>query len=126
MSSPASDSRFNRAITNLQADFKLVPVAVTQAGAWHYAFAYDIAARHYPEIPKLAQAIHDHSARQELVRHYFLSVGAAQLQDACKLFGWKTDPTQRAVDQLCTSGLLKQAVQIEKSPGDWIALSELA
>ena len=125
MSSSASESRFNRAMVDLQADFKIVPMAVTQAGAWHYAFAYDITARHYPEIPQLARQIHEDQARQELVRHYLLSVGAAQLQDICKLFGWKPNPAQQAVDQLCSSGFLRQAVQIEKSRGDWIVLAAL-
>ena len=51
LSSPDSETRFNKALADLQAGFLVVPVAVTQAGAWHYAFAYDIVARHYPEIP---------------------------------------------------------------------------
>ena len=38
MSSPASEGRFNRALTDLQTDFKILPVGVTQSGAWHYAF----------------------------------------------------------------------------------------
>jgi hypothetical protein len=42
MTSKESDSRFNRAITDLQVDFKIVPVGVAQAGAWNYAFIYEV------------------------------------------------------------------------------------
>jgi hypothetical protein len=51
MASPESDARFNRALTELQADFKVLPVGVTQAGAWRYAFAYDLVTRHFPTCP---------------------------------------------------------------------------
>ena len=50
LTSTESEGRFNRAMTDLQADFKILPTGVADAGAWHYAFFYDITARHFPEI----------------------------------------------------------------------------
>src|SRR5512139_1183513 len=55
MTSAESEARFNRALTELQADFKILPVAVTQSGAWHYAFAYDLVHRHFPDLPEQAR-----------------------------------------------------------------------
>ena len=48
MTTKASDSPFNRALETLQADFKILPVGIAQAGAWKYAFVYECVHRHYP------------------------------------------------------------------------------
>jgi hypothetical protein len=126
MSSPGSEARFNRALTDLQADFKILPVGVTQSGAWHYAFAYDIVARHYPELPEQSHRILENDARIKLVESYFCSVGAAQLRDVIKLFGWRPVDADRAVNALIDSGGLLSGCQVESQPGDWLAMAELA
>jgi hypothetical protein len=125
MSSPASEARFNRALTELQADFKILPVGVTEAGAWHYAFAYNIVARHYPELPELAHAIPEKEARLKLTGLYYLSVGAAQLADLSKLFGWKLALVENIIDSLVEQGMLVRNLEMEKSWGEWIALRDL-
>ncbi len=124
MTSRSSDSRFNRALADLQADFKIVPMAVTQAGAWRYAFAYDLVARHYPELPEQARHIQENQARVELTRLYFRSVGAAQMRDVLMLFRWRPRDCQRALDTLVGEGALKQGLTLEKQDGEWIALAE--
>lgn len=125
MTSRESDSRFNRALSDLQADFKILPVGVTQAGAWRYAFAYDIVARHFPELPDQAHAIRESEARQALTEYYFRSVGGAQIRDLAKLFGWRPVQAERAVDCLVQSGLLRRGREVEKHTGEWIVLAEL-
>jgi hypothetical protein len=125
MTSTASESRFNRALADLQADFKIVPVAVTQAGAWHYAFAYDVAARYYPEIPEQAHTISEREARLKLAELYFRSVGAAQPGHLAKLFGWKPAEAQGVIERLVQTGLVRQAIHIEKQPGEWVVLTEM-
>ena len=42
LSSRGSDHRFNRGLAELQSDFKVLPVSVTQAGGWRYAFVSTI------------------------------------------------------------------------------------
>jgi hypothetical protein len=125
MTSMASESRFTRAVADLQADFKILPVAVTQAGAWHYAFAYDVVARHYPEIPEQAHTISEREARHRLAEIYFRSVGAAQPGWLAKLFGWKLAETQIVIMRLVQTGVLRQNIQIEKQPGEWVVLTEM-
>ena len=126
MSSPGSEGRFNRAMTDLQADFKILPVGVTQSGAWHYAFAYDIVARHYPELPEKAHQIRENEAREKLAEAYFCSLGAAQLRDVTKLFGWRPAEAERAVNVLVNTGRLQSGCQVEGQSGDWLVLAEMA
>ncbi len=121
MSSPESEGRFNRALTDLQTDFKILPVAVTQAGAWHYAFAYDIVARRYPELPETAQAISERDARRKLTELYFASVGAAQLSNVTKLFGWRLPAAHWAIDSLADEGLLCRGLEMDGRRGEWFA-----
>jgi hypothetical protein len=124
MTSKESDARFNRALTDLQTDFKVVPIDVADAGAWHYAFAYDIVARHYPEIPARAHEISEREARQTLASLYLKSVGAAQVKDIVKLFGWRVPNAQGALDRLAQAGEAVKA-ELEGQRGEFYATLEL-
>jgi hypothetical protein len=121
LSSSSSETRFNRAISDLQADFKILPVGVTSSGAWHYAFAYDIVARHYPELPDQAHDIQENRAREKLLETYLHSVGAAPLNQASRLFGWLPEAAGRAVEGLSRAGTVTRAVEVENQPGEWLA-----
>ena len=125
MTSSESEARFNRALTELQADFKILPVAVTQSGAWHYAFAYDLVHRHYPNLPEQARFIQERQARRHLASLYLRSVGAAQTRDLTRLFGWTSTETTIILDQLVSAGEIRSGLQMESQPGTWFALSEL-
>jgi hypothetical protein len=125
MSSPSSEGRFNKALIDLQVDFKILPVGVTDAGAWHYAFAYNLVSRQYPELIEQAQPIRENEARQKLAEVYFRSVGAAQIRDLVKLFGWRPPDAERAVQALVQAGLLRRELEIQGQPGEWIGLAEL-
>jgi hypothetical protein len=126
MSSPGSEGRFNRALTDLQADFKILPVGVTQSGAWHYAFAYDIVARHYPELSDQAHELSENEARQRLAAAHLRSLGAAPLREVVKLFGWRSVEAERAMNALAQTGWLLKDCQVKGQTGEWLALAELA
>jgi hypothetical protein len=125
LTSRESDSRFNRALTDLQVDFKLVPIGVAEAGAWNYAFIYEIVARHYPDLPEQARFIGERQAREKLSELYFRSVGAAQIGDLAKLFRWRRAQAERAVDSLSEAGLLRRGLETQGQEGEWIALEDL-
>jgi hypothetical protein len=118
------ESQWNRALEILQADFKILPVAVAEAGAWRYAFVYDIVARHFPELPHQARAISESGSRKQLVRLYVESVGAARERDVLRLFGWPSELVSRAVDALVQDGVLQLALR-RRQPGEWLALPRL-
>jgi len=121
----AKDSEFNKALEILQADFKILPTGVAKAGAWKYAFIYDVVPRHYPDLPERARHVGEGEARAKLMELYFNSVGAAQEGDAAKLFGWRRELITRTI-----AGLVEKRKLIKtehpKEKGDWFALPGLS
>lgn len=120
----ARESEFNKALEMLQADFKILPIGVAEAGAWKYSFIYEIVSRHYPDLPERARNIGEGAARAKLLELYFQSVGAARERDALKLFGWGKELVGRAV-----RGLIEKQLLIECEHPDfhetWLALPHL-
>lgn len=124
--SNAKDSEFNKALEVLQADFKILPIGVAQAGAWNYAFIYEITARYWSDLPEQARYIGEAEAREKLLELYFQSVGAAQMKDVNKLFRWGNKITERAVKKLIKQEQIVAGLTRDEWKGEWIALSELA
>jgi winged helix DNA-binding protein len=120
----AKESEFNKALEVLQSDFKILPVGVAKAGAWKYAFIYEIVTRHYPDLPEKARFINEAEARRKLVELYFESVGAAQERDIQKLFGWPGELTKRTIAALREKGQLIE-VDHPAQKGEWMALTTL-
>jgi len=121
----ATESVFNRALEDLQQDFKILPVGVAEAGAWRYSYRYDLTSRHFPELVEQARSIGEAAARQKLVRLYLASVGAAQMKDITKLFGWSPELVTRTVKRLLDGGAIVEASHPQKA-GLWFTLPELA
>lgn len=121
----AKESIFNRALEDLQMDFKILPVGVTDAGAWHYSFRYDLTSRHFPNLPNQARAIGEADARQKLAELHIQSVGAAQTRELGRLFGWQPELVRRTVEKLVQDGKLLEAEHPQK-PGTWLVIPELA
>jgi hypothetical protein len=120
----AKESAFNRAMEDLQMDFKILPVGVAEVGSWKYAFRYEITSRHMPGLEQQARPIGEAEARQELVRLFFASVGAAQPREVTKLFGWPPELAKRTLDKLIQKEELIEADH-PKAPGPWLALPGL-
>ncbi len=115
----AKDSEFNKALEYLQRDFKILPVGVAQAGAWKYSHIYEITTRHFPELSEQARKITESQSRAKLLELYFNMVGAAQLRDVTKLFGWSNEIANRAVNKLMEKNLLVKTVHPQQA-GEWI------
>ena len=121
----ARESEFNRALEMLQADFKVLPVGVAKAGAWKYAFIYEIVSRHYPELSEQARFISEAEARGTLTELYFQSVGAAQERDVSKLFGWQKELIARTIAGLVEKRKLVE-VEHPTQNGKWFAVPGLS
>lgn len=121
----AKESEFNKALELLQADFKILPVGVAQAGSWNYAFIYEIVSRHYPDLPERAHPIGEAQAREKLLELYFQSVGASLVNNVNKLFQWGHALTERSVNRLLEIGVLENT-RHPKLDGDWLALASLS
>jgi hypothetical protein len=122
MTSRESDSRFNKAITDLQTGFKIMPTGVARVGGWNYAFIYDIVPRHLPDLPEQAHHIRETTARQTLAETYLRSVGAAQMRDLTRLFGWTAKEAEAALTGVDT--VITQ-MEIEGKPGPWAVWKEI-
>ena len=120
----AKDSEFNKALELLQADFKILPVGVAEAGAWKYAFIYEIVPRHYPDLPEQARHIGEGEARTKLMELYFSSVGAAREGDAAKLFGWPKELLTRTIHGLVEKRMLVES-EHPNEKGKWFAVTEI-
>ncbi|HEX6271377.1 MAG TPA: crosslink repair DNA glycosylase YcaQ family protein [Anaerolineales bacterium] len=120
----AKETEFNKALEVLQSDFKILPIGVSEAGAWRYSFIYEIVSRHYPELPEKARLISESDARRNLVELYFESVGTAQERDVNKLFGWQKELTARTIAGLVEKRKLARS-EHPKQRGEWLALPKL-
>ena len=120
----AKESEFNKALEVLQSDFKILPVGISDAGAWKYSFIYEVVTRHFPDLAESARFINEGEARRKLVELYFESVGAAQERDVNKLFGWPRELSTRAIRGLVEKQKLTE-VEHPKEKGEWFALERL-
>jgi uncharacterized protein YcaQ len=122
--SNAKDSEFNKALEYLQRDFKILPVGVAQAGAWKYSHIYTITTSHFPELSEQARKISESQARIKLLELYFDMVGAAQVRDVQKLFGWGNEVVKKSIGKLVDAEKLVLA-EHPKSAGEWLSVKEL-
>lgn len=122
---PGSESEFNRALEALQADFKILPVGVAEAGAWRYSFIYEITAYHLPNLPEQARAIGEGQARAHLLARHFRSVGAAQARDVSRLFGWPPELAARTLQRLVADGVIVAGAVHPEQKGAWFALPDV-
>ncbi len=95
-----SKSRFDRAITSLQRGLWILPVGIARAGAWKYAFIYELVDRWYPQILDDARKISLRDAYKELTSVYLDSVGAIEPVKIARFFRWKIDVVKRALEDL--------------------------
>jgi uncharacterized protein YcaQ len=112
-------------LTDLQANFNILPVAISQAGRWHYAFVYDITTRHFPDLIDRTRLISERKARLKLTELYLRSVGATQLSQLRKLFGWSSGDIEHTLDELDKSGLVHSHLARADQAGEWISLTSL-
>ena len=121
----SSRYRFNRGLTELQADFKVLPIGVAEAGAWNYAFIYECVHRYYPDLPEKARSIKIGEAHRILIMVYLRSVGGIGVSDVEKIFGWSSRDVERAVEMLAAEGALVDGLTVAGESGAWISLPEL-
>ena len=62
------------------------------------------AEHHADQNPERARQISEAEARQKLASLYFASVGAAQVRNVSKLFGWAPELVRRTVEKLVQKG----------------------
>ncbi|MEP7199439.1 MAG: crosslink repair DNA glycosylase YcaQ family protein, partial [Chloroflexota bacterium] len=104
MSSDASKSRYDRALTELQVGLKVLPVGIAEAGAWRYAFIYELLPRWLPAVPDQARHIERAQARGAILKQYLRSVIATTPKDVARVFGWSLAETRAVAAMLADTG----------------------
>jgi len=111
MSAESAKSRFDRALVELQIGLKVLPIGVAEAGAWRYAFIYEIVQRHYPDLPERARQIKQSEARRALVSRYLNNVVAAERKMIGKVFHvlkWTPTELDRTITALLQEGTVRE------------------
>lgn len=120
-----STPRFNKALEILQQSFKVLPVGIAEVGAWKYAFIYELTHRYFPDLIEQARPISENQAFRKIITGLIKSVGVANDKDIVRLFNWRLQDVQRAVDYLSQNGEILSGIQVEGKPGTFLAVPEL-
>ena len=119
LSAESAKSRFDRALVELQVGLKVIPVGVAEAGAWNYAFIYEIVQRWFPELPQRARPIKRVEARRAVVLRYLENVGVADRKMIGKVFHvlrWTKRELDRTIATLLEEGKV-QEMEVEGLKG---------
>jgi hypothetical protein len=111
MSAESAKSRFDRGLVELQVGLKVLPVGVAEAGAWRYAFVYEIVQRHYPDLPAQARPVGRAAARRVLVQRYLDNVVAtdrAMVAKGFHILRWTPSELNRTVGTLLEEGAIQE------------------
>lgn len=104
-----SETRFNKALDDLQMDMRILPVGVAEVGSWNYAFIYDLTHKHFPDLIGKAGKIGENEARYRLTTLYLASIGAFHRKDLYRLFRWTPPILDRALSRLIENNQAEQA-----------------
>jgi hypothetical protein len=111
LSSSGAKSRFDRALVELQAGLKVLPVGVARAGRWKYAFTYEIMLRHFPDLGHSSRAIKRSVAQRALLLRYLENVVAADRAMIKRVFHvlkWTATELERSTSALLESGAVRE------------------
>jgi uncharacterized protein YcaQ len=125
LSSSESDGRFNKALTDLQVNLRILPIGVAEVGAWNYAFIYEAVHRHMPEIVENARFIQEPQAHRLLAELFFKSVGWAPAKNVQRLFGWPPPIIAQVLEDLVQRGIITPDVELPGQAVNGYILNEL-
>jgi hypothetical protein len=113
LSGKANAGRFDRALAELQMEFRIAKVAISDANRWGYCYVYDLLPRHVPGVAAAARAISGRQARETILLHYLQTTVAIEPRQVCRLFGWEAGDVDRLATRLAGEGRLRKDVAIE-------------
>jgi len=125
MSAASQASNFNRALDNLQRDFRILPTGTSRAGPWHYSFVYDLTHRYFPNLVDELRLINHYMAMKEILTAYLLSVGLCSLKDIQKLFGWQNYEFERPLMELVDEGVIDYPVFLEEDRTEYYTIRKI-
>lgn len=116
---------FDRAVTELQMQMRIVKVGISDANRWGYAYVYDLFVRQFPDVPEAARGISTDRAMEALLLRYLGNI-VIQSEAACRrLFRWDDWEWARLIERLEERGLLRKDLRMREGRGPWLALADL-
>jgi len=112
-----STSRFDRAVAELQAGFKIVKVGISDANRWGYCYVYDLFLRRFPDEAAAARRISENQAADRILTRYLETVLVATPRQVSLLFGWEDWRLEDSVRRLTRSGSIVTGVTVGNQPG---------
>ena len=109
-------ARFQRALVELQQGLKVLPVGVAEAGAWDYAFVYDLVGRWLPTLDEQARLVSTSAARRRILLQHLVNVVAATPEETRRVLGWPSATLAKTTTELTQSGDL-QTLSVETERG---------
>lgn len=116
----ANATRFERALAELQMDFRIAKVAISDANRWGYCYVYDLLPRHFPGVVEAARKISGRQARETILLHYLRTVVVATPRQAKSVLGWSEGEIERLAMRLTEEGRLQSQVRIEGLRGTYL------
>lgn len=109
----ALKGKFDKALSELQTGLKVLPTGVAEAGAWRYAFIYDIVSRWLPEQTKAAQGISRSEARVNILSRHLRNVVMSDAKTLSRVFSWKVSDVEAALTKLAERGEVSLGEQVK-------------
>ena len=105
-----SSSEYNRALSNLQKNFYIMPMGISENGRWHYSYMFDIVEHMYPKKIEAAYKMTKIEAREKILLAYLRSNGIVSAQEIKKLFQWKSKDIHEGLERLLDSCEIEQLI----------------
>ena len=119
----ANATRFDRALAELQMDFRIAKVAISDANRWGYCYVYDLLSRHFPEVVEASRSITGRQARETILLRYLRTVVAATPQQISRLLGWTKSDVNHVAARLAGDSRLDAGVHIEGMTGEYLVFN---
>lgn len=119
----ANATRFDRALAELQMDFRIVKVAISDANRWGYCYVYDLLSRRFPEVVEASRGIKGRQARETILLRYLRTVAAATPKQIGKVLGWTPSDVEHIAARLAADSRLEAGVHIQGMAGEYLVFS---
>jgi hypothetical protein len=116
----ANATRFDRGLAELQMDWRIVKVAISDTNRWGYCYVYDLLPRHFPAVVEASRQLSGRQARETILLRYLRTVIAATPHQIGSLFGWEPGDVERLITRLAGEGRLQQGVRIQGLKGEYL------
>ncbi len=123
LASDSSKARFDRGLTELQVGLKVMPIGIAEAGAWNYAFIYEIVQRHWPDLPAKARAIQRSEARRALVSQYIdnvVAIDRGMVERVFHVMHWAKREWEHTIEALLEADRVRE-VKVQGTEDRWLA-----